>query len=89
MLATSIGGGFVAIAMLGCMIGNYPNPIVVSAQIKSGQIDSFPWEVYLYFALSLLMSVCGFVVQCKMWKDKKDEKKEGKDIYENLNKMGY
>jgi len=71
--------------MIGNMIGNYPNPINVSEDVMSGKIDSFPWQVYMYFALSLAMSIIGIVVQCYMkGKDDKNKKKDKKDHYERL-----
>jgi len=70
--------------MIGNMIGNYPNPINVSQDVMSGKIKDFPWEVYMYFALSVAISIIGLVVQFHMWRKDKKEKQEEKDHYARL-----
>jgi len=72
--------------MIGNMIGNYPNPINVSQDILSGKIDEFPWQVYMYFSLSVVMSIVGLAFQFHMWRKdkKKEEKTKSQDLYARL-----
>jgi len=78
ILATAFGGAYLAVKLIGSMIGNYPDEMIIAQKIKSGEFDSMPWVFYLYLSIIVVFGIAGTIVQCKHKReqDKEDEAKQ-------------
>ena len=65
ILATSVGGAYISVRMVGTMAGNYPDESFIAQQIASGNIDSMPPIVYVFLGIMVALAITGLVLQFK------------------------
>ena len=87
ILATSFGGAYISVRMVGTMLDKYPDESFIAQQIASGEIDNVSWTVYLFLGIMVALAILGLIVQCKAKKQLDDEKKH-KERDETYNKGG-
>lgn len=83
ILATSIGGAYVSVRMVGTMAGKYPDESFIAQEIASGEYESMPLIVFVFLAVMAALAILGLVLQFKAKREinAKEEHKDRKDNY--------
>jgi len=85
VIFTSVVGSYIAIKMIGTMIGNYPDEASVVKRIQAGELDGMPHMVWVYLGIMVALGTAGVVIQFKFFFKKKDDsKKKNDDIYNSM-----
>jgi len=87
ILATSFGGAYISVRMVGTMLGKYPDESFIAQQIASGEIENVSWTVYLFLGIMVALAILGLIVQCRA-KAELDKEKDTKKKEEKYNKDG-
>jgi len=82
ILATGIGGAYFSVKMVGIMVGNYPDESFIAQEIAAGEFDSMPYQVYIYLAFMVVLSIAGITTQFCL--KKRDSEKKNKDGYSGI-----
>lgn len=85
IIATSMGGSYIAVKLIGCLIGNYPDEMIIAYRIKMGEFDTMPIWSYIYFSAAILLGLLGIGLQCRSKNHAKRQREEKeRQYYEQL-----
>ena len=73
IFSTSLIGAYCIIRPFGWIVGNYPNEFTIAKEVSYGKIDKIKPDFYLYFILTIILSILGMYCQYNLYQNYKKE----------------